>query len=69
MAHSTRPQFASAPYIAALTKLDAMTAFARRSAYSSARECLTVQEIRREAPSPSAAIFFANVSATSYSAL
>ena len=51
----------------AFTSYD-MTAFARRSAYSSAREFLTVQQISLVAPSPSAAIFFASVRATSCSA-
>ena len=43
MAHSTRPQLASAPNMAALTRLEATTALARRSAASSERERRTWQ--------------------------
>ena len=56
MAHSTRPQLASAPNMAALTRAEPTTAFASRSALSSLRALETLQVTRRLAPSPSPAM-------------
>ena len=56
MAQSTRPQLASAPNMAALTREEPTTLLASRSAHSSLRAPETVQETSRLAPSPSAAI-------------
>ena len=64
MAHSTRPQLASAPNSAAFTREEPTTAFASRSALSSLRAERTVQVTSREAPSPSAAMARAIVSHT-----
>ena len=56
MAHSTRPQFVSAPNMAAFTRGEPTTALARRSALSSLRASRTAQVMRRLAPSPSPAM-------------
>ena len=56
MAHSTRPQLASEPNMAAFTRGEPTTALARRSALSSLRAPFTVQVISLLAPSPSEAM-------------
>ena len=56
MAHNTRPQLASAPKQAVLTRLEEATDFAKASAVSSQQAPLTVTVISLVAPSPSRAI-------------
>ena len=50
MAHSTRPQLASEPNMAAFTREEPTTALARRSALSSLRAPVTVQVIELAGP-------------------
>ena len=57
MAQSTRPQLASAPNMAALSREEPTTLRLSRSALLSFSEPWTVQVMSRLAPSPSAAIF------------
>ena len=56
MAHSTRPQLASEPNIAAFTRAEPTTAFASRSADSSLRAPVILQVTSLLAPSPSPAM-------------
>ena len=60
MAHSTRPQLASAPKMAALVRAEPITDLATVSALCSLPAPVTVQVMRWVAPSPSEAIFFAS---------
>ena len=64
IAHSTRPQLASAPNIAAFTSDEEQMDMASVSAVASSLAPLTAHVIRRSAPSPSAAIIFASSSMT-----
>ena len=56
MAHSTRPQLASEPNMAAFTREEPTTALARRSALSSLRAPVILQVTSLLAPSPSPAM-------------
>ena len=60
MAHSTRPQLASAPKMAALVRVEEITDRATVSAVFSSAAPVTAQVMRCLAPSPSAAIFRAS---------
>jgi hypothetical protein len=64
MAHSTLPQLASPPDMAAFVRDDAMTALAMVSAFSSLAAFFTVQDISLEAPSPSLASSLAKYTQT-----
>ena len=68
MAHSTRPQLASQPKMAALVRVEEMTLLAMVWALSSSFAPETVQVMRCRAPSPSLAIIRARRTHRAFSA-
>ena len=68
MAHSTRPQLASAPNMAAFKRLEHMTLFATVFAVGRSAAPLTLHSSSFVAPSPSPAIFRHRAMVTEFSA-